>query len=771
VRIKSVRPAAVSIAVGVIATVCLLALARFDLLERVERITYDLRVRAAQFFPSPSATNLGFVFISDDSIAAVNDGSLGYPYGLYWPRHLYGRLLRELSAQEARAVAFDIVLPQLRSDHGGVRVPSEQSSDLTDFLTAIHRGQPPETFTDDGVEWTIAESDEFFAWQLKRSGRAIIAAENSNLPHPLFATNTFAVADISADFDSDGVLRRARVYQDYRRGWHPALVKAEAEGFLDLQSVRIEPGRLVAERPGQPDIHIPLYDGTNLDLADFGGASRLEPAFTVERVWHMGIQLAARELELDLSRTHVDLARGRITFFGPNGIERRLPVDAHGYMLINWDLPIHHPAITAESIESLLQQDRDRQEGFLDSLTNRWRGRLVVVGSSAVGNDLTDRGVTSLEKDTLLVGKHWNVANSIITGRFVQRANRLVEFAAIVVLGIISALMTWRVRGFAAVGGVFVLSLIYLAVGYWLFIHHRFWLPLVLPVGGSVLMQYGLLATYRVVFEERERRRTKSIFSKLVAPEIVSELLEAKDLSLSGTRRTVTMLFADVRGFTELTDQARERADETVRARNLSATAAEACHDEMARETLETVNLYLTTVSGLVKKHRGVLDKYIGDCVMAFWGAPEVNPRHATACVRMAIEAQRAIFDLNQERTRANQAREADNRARASSGLPPRPPLPLLSLGTGINTGSVTVGLMGSDEHGLNYTVFGREVNLASRLESLSGRGRIVIGENTFLELQRDDAGLASLCLELEAVVPKGFQKPVRIFEVPWQHG
>jgi adenylate cyclase len=548
------------------------------------------------------------------------------------------------------------------------------------------------------------------------------------------------------------------------------MVQAATNGYLDLRHVRVEPGRLVAEREGMEDLHIPLDANTNLDLADFGGGpSRREPAFTVERVWHMGVQLAARELGLDLRHARVDFPGGTVTLNGSNGVQRVLPVDANGYMLINWEVAVQSPALTTESIENLLRQDRDRLEGRVGALTNRWRDKLVVVGSSAVGNDLTDHGATSLEKDTLLVSKHWNVANSIITGRFIRRNSPAVELLVIISLGILTALMTWRMRAFTASGGVLLLALVYVGFCFWLFVHERYWLSLVIPVGGALLVQYVMLVTYRVVFEQRERRRTRSIFSKLVAPEIVTELLGAQDLALGGARRIVTVLFADVRGFTEFTDMAQERAEEAVRTRKLSAVEAEAYHDEMARETLETVNLYLTTVSGLVKKHRGVLDKYIGDCVMAFWGAPEMNSQHAVACVRMAIDAQRAIFDLNQQREKKNEALETENRARASAGLSPRSSLPLLSLGTGINTGSVTVGLMGSDEHGLNYTVFGREVNLASRLESVSGRGRIVIGENTMMELRRDDPALAARCMELESVTPKGFQKSVRIFEVPWQ--
>ena len=95
--------------------------------------------------------------------------------------------------------------------------------------------------------------------------------------------------------------------------------------------------------------------------------------------------------------------------------------------------------------------------------------------------------------------------------------------------------------------------------------------------------------------------------------------------------------------------------------------------------------------------------------------------------------------------------------------------LKLLAMGSGINTGLVTVGLMGSEQHTFNYTVFGRDVNLAARLEGLSGRGRILIGEATYRALLRDDPDLAASCQELAPTTPKGFRTPVRIFEVQWR--
>src|SRR5580700_7869199 len=128
---------------------------------------------------------------------------------------------------------------------------------------------------------------------------------------------------------------------------------------------------------------------------------------------------------------------------------------------------------------------------------------------------------------------------------------------------------------------------------------------------------------------------------------------------------------------------------------------------------------------------------------MAFWGAPLGNPRHAADAVRAAIDAQQALAELNLRRTQQNQRLEEENISRLKLGLPPHSLLPVLNMGTGINTGLAIVGYMGSETHLLNYTAFGREVNLASRLEGISGHGRIIIGEATYVALQRDDPKLA----------------------------
>ena len=294
--------------------------------------------------------------------------------------------------------------------------------------------------------------------------------------------------------------------------------------------------------------------------------------------------------------------------------------------------------------------------GETNGLSDDFRGKLVVVGSTAQGNDLTDRGATPLEKDTFLVSQYWNVANSVITGQFIRRASLPVELALIIFLGALTAFLTWQLRAFCGDRRNF-------AADGWLILPSHFsrssnsvtGCRLFFRLSARCSLEHVSLVTYRVVFEEREQRRVKSVFSKIVSPDVVNELLQAEKLSLGGARREVTVFFADVRGFTTLHRRnAGARVANSSAAQQLDSGSGGKIFDESARETLETVNLYLATVADAVKNHGGTLDKYIGDCVMAFWNAPIANEKHALACVRAAIEAQRAIHELNQKRLAEN---------------------------------------------------------------------------------------------------------------------
>lgn len=728
----------------VLVAVCLLQVRHFDFLERVECMTYDLRARAALHFPAPIATNLAFLAMEESSIQAVkNSKQLGFYFGLYWPRQIYGRIVEELSAEGAKAVAFDIQFGELRHDHPAVLM----------------------------ADGSVMESDDFFAAQMRLASNVIIAATPEVMPPSLFATNAVALGDINTERDRDGILRRVRAFT---LKWHPAFESAARQTGIDLSKAQISSDRIVLFTPDGQKIVVPLDRNGDFDLAGFVGDDlpkgwkRYDKPY--RRIWHMGIVLAAQELNLDLAHADIDLPHDKITLHGPNGLERVIPVDARGFFYIDWRITPNDPRLLREPIEDLLLEDKLRLSGQTNGLRDDFRGKLVVVGSAVEANDLTDHGATPLQSDTLLVSKHWNVANSIITGRFIHRTDTAEDLMLIILLGGLTALLTWQLRTLQASVAILALIAVYVGFTFFSYIEYRWWLPMVVPVAGAVLIQHVSLITYRVMFEEREQRRVKSVFSRVVSPDVVNELLTVEKLSLGGARREVTVFFADVRGFTTLTDEIEQEVQDFVESRQLDQATAEKYFDESARETLETVNLYLAAVADSVKKHGGTLDKYIGDCVMAFWGAPTPNTKHAAACVHAAIEAQRTIRELNEKRAAENAAREIENRERILAGLPARPPLRGLQLGTGINTGPVTVGLMGSDAHILNYTIFGREVNLASRLEGVSGSGRIIISDRTYYRLLRDDPVLASTCVELFPVSVKGIRDAVRIYEVPWQN-
>lgn len=744
--IKSARLIPMAIALGTILFTCLVIqrLPLLDvLIERLEYITYDWRVRGAARTDQPLATNLAGVFIDDIALRHLNDPKvMNFAYRWPWPRFIYGILVREMAAQGAEGIAFDILM---QDSDSGVRVTED--------------GLVPKP--NDPPEQVMIPSDEFFAREMRRASNVILAVSageggQATYPTPLFLTNSWSVGNTLSE-PNYGVLRRVRPFVDHpRREWHHSVQFMSRALSFDIEAPIVEEGGISFRSFGDtenPIYSLPLKADGSLNLEELGEEEGPEPTMPfidkTTRIWHLGIVLASRTLGLDLDRAQIE--KDRIVLNGPDGLTREIPLDAKGSFYINWRIRLEdYPEINAAPIRGLLIVDSGRQSGDTDlgSVGSALKDKLVIVGSVGTGNNIIDQGATPLEDDAMLVMKHFNVANSVLTGLFIKPFSQGDQLFYIALCGVLSAFSTWRLRVSTAALVVATLLGAYIFLCYWLYLKWLLWLPIALPVLGAT-MTHGTLVTYRVVFEQRQQRHVKSVFSKLVSPNVVHELLRADSLNLAGRRRRMTVFFADVRGFTTMTDINQAKAEQVVNEGGLSGAEREEVYDRHAAETLETVNLFLATIADTIKKHDGTLDKYMGDCVMAFWGAPTPNERHALACVRAAIDAQRAMEDLNKKRAQEGKTQ--------------------LALGTGINTGMMTVGLMGSAAHILNYTVFGREVNIASRLEGVSGRGRIIIGAATFKDLQRDDDPLAASCVEQDPVLVKGIKDPVSNYEVPWR--
>ncbi len=720
-------------------------LARFDLLQLVELNLFDWRVQIVKSRRQAVAPELALVALQDGTIERLRRGfPFGEPFGLLFDRSLYGRALRALSDEEVRLVAFDIVLTEERPDHPPVVLP-------------------------DGSR---VSSDAFFADQMRLSQRAVLASPLGSPPARLFRGAAHSLGAVDRTVDTDGVTRRVPAFLDHQ------LISLPLLGYCDRRGLEVR--RVSARRLHLID-HLELEtnslpvnaDGTVIvgigragdSVTNFSKGRLQLPAFAPQRIWNMGIIMAAAHLGIDLEQARI--LPGWIELPRTNGPLVRLPVDRATNLVFDWSFTAFE--VPSRNFEDVLANDRVRQSNGVTDLPNPWKNKLVLVGSTASGNNLTDRGATPLDARDNLVAIYLNVANSILQGRFVTRLPLATDLLIAVALAVLGGIVTWRARTSFAIVAIFVIGILYFAIAVVAYLQWLVWLPIAHPLVAGLTLSHVSILAYRTVFEQRERHRVRSVFARIVSPNIVQELLKAERLGLVGARRQITVFFADVRGFTEMTDRVQALAEDHVRVQGLSNHEAEAYFDAQSAELLATVNGYLAAIADVVKMHGGTLDKYIGDCVMAFWGAPTSNPRHAVDGVLAAIDAQRAVYKLNCVRATENQQREAINQQRVGRAERPLELLPLLALGTGINTGIVNVGLMGSDAHIVNYTVFGREVNLASRLEGVSGRSRIIIGEGTYQELLRHSPEVAALCRAQERVTVKGFRHAIAVYEVEWR--
>jgi adenylate cyclase len=344
----------------------------------------------------------------------------------------------------------------------------------------------------------------------------------------------------------------------------------------------------------------------------------------------------------------------------------------------------------------------------------QFRGKLVLVGpTSPILQDL--HSAPFAEARTMPgVEVHANVLDTLIRGDWIRPIPRWISVVVAVVLAFGSA---WTVGQVRALRALVVVGLAWLMVAAWAFVAFTFWGLWFQAAGVSlaIVLGYGATVIDGFIREQREKRRLSQFFSPSVLREIVRHQAGA---ALGSRRRVVTVLFSDIRGFTSIS----ERLEPEV--------VAEMLHE------------YLTEMTEVVFRHRGTVDKYVGDCIMALYNAPFDDPDHAANAIRTGLELQ--------ERTLAVSARWE-----AKLGVPIRN-------GVGVNTGEAIVGTLGSRQR-LEYTAIGDTVNLASRLESLTKDygGGIIVSEDTH-ELVKG----RFLTRQLGAVTVKGKARPVRIFGV-----
>jgi len=363
---------------------------------------------------------------------------------------------------------------------------------------------------------------------------------------------------------------------------------------------------------------------------------------------------------------------------------------------------------------------------FSDVLGGLWpaekfKDKIILIGGTATA--LFDFLAVPNAPNFPGVEIHAVAIDNLINQNYMTQVNPLWTIVLIVLFGLGCGALTVRLK--AWVGGLTVSAWVagYYALGQILFTNKFLIIDLVAPIT-ALVATYTIVLFYRFMVEEKEKRWIKGTFSQYLSPKIVEQLTNDPSLlSLGGEERDMTVFFSDVAGFTAISESMKPA------------------------ELVLVLNEYLSEMSDIIFKHDGVVDKYIGDAIMAFWNAPVDQPRHATLACLTALEQLEGLTVLQKKF--------------AERGLP------AINCRIGINTGTVVVGNMGSKTR-FDYTVMGDTVNLASRLEGAnkSFGTRIMVSENT---LERAKDSVEARPLDLLRV--KGKAQPIKVFELLTKKG
>src|SRR5688572_28282520 len=457
----------------------------------IDWLTYDARAKLRAALPEPDdlATNLAAVFFDDVAVEKVNDGSFSVAYApatnaesaraLYprvwpWPRFIHGQIVRELKAQGAAAIGFDVLF-------------SEQSEPRRDETTI------------DPVHGPLS-SDQFFAVKMREAGNVFLGVQEGDmLPARVFATNAAGLGSIQSRSDY-AVLRRVRPFDEVRE-WNPILQRYVKALDLNLRHGEVDGMMLsIPIRSGKPSrtniFEVPLNTNGTLKLTRKGDldvkddpqdeGSQSEAPFVTRRVWTLGLQLAAKALGIELSQAEVS-EEEIILPADSSGRKRRIPVDQDGMMLIDWlirypDVRNGRTPILDGSLGGLLFNDKMRSQGESAKLAAQFANRVVIIGSVARGNNMSDLGATPLEAQAPLVTKHLNVANSVMTGRFVRTSSRTLDVLIIAAVGWACVFITMFTQPIVASVASLLLMLTYAVGAVALFVNYLYVVPMILPM-------------------------------------------------------------------------------------------------------------------------------------------------------------------------------------------------------------------------------------------------------------------------------------------------
>ncbi len=391
-----------------------------------------------------------------------------------------------------------------------------------------------------------------------------------------------------------------------------------------------------------------------------------------------------------------------------------IPIDEHGNVFIPYYSFWSDSTLKMMEVQNLIEYSNQPQ--YLDDLLDIYEGSFVFISDISVGT--SDLGQTTIEDNVPLISVHASLLNSMLNNQFYKRWDIFPLTVIVFISGLILILTALPRRNiFFYLAAIVTLSLI-VFFGYNQLLNFNLF-PAVSVSLSVFLIFIGMIVSIQVI-TSKDRAFIKNAFARYVPDKVVENLIDnPEQLKLGGEERELTILFSDISGFTSISEQ---------------------MHPS---DLVTLLNEYLTEMSRIIIDKDGTIDKYIGDAILAEFGAPVMIDHHADAAVESAILMQRKLKELN-------------------IGWKERK-YHIIMNRIGINTGNVIIGNMGSEQV-FDYTVIGDPVNLAARLEGINKfyNTKILISEFTYKKL---DQKLFHTRL-LDVIKVKGKEKAVKVYEV-----
>ena len=457
--------------------------------------------------------------------------------------------------------------------------------------------------------------------------------------------------------------------------------------------------------------------GNVYTLPDMDGVIRWEPLYLLygdDCYPQFGLQIA--RIALGLTMKDMVLYPASAVKLGNITVK----TDLHGRVLINY--------IGGENSFQHISAS-DIIHGGIPS--EFFKNKIVLIGTTALAT--YDQKITPLSADLSGVEKNATVVQNILLNSFLMPSPKIIELVFIIISGIFLGIAAPRLKAIASSALAACFVAFYIVMSLYLLMYHGLWINLLYPVT-NMLSIFIIQTVVMFVYEEKKAKEIRRMFSSYVSPKIVEILInDPEKAGIGGIRRDITVLFSDIRGFTSISEK------------------------YSPEDVVAILNEYLGEMTDIVFKWDGTLDKFIGDAILAFWGAPLMQENHADMAVKCALNMSARLDELQKKW-------EAEGK-------------PKLDIGIGINTGEVLVGNIGAVGKKMDYTVIGDHVNLGSRVESLTKiyKARILITEYTLSKV-RGSGKTGALghvaVVGKEKVIVKGKEKPVGIFAlVTLDHG